>query len=57
MVLFKKDETNEKIVFIPDKTDFEFIISMIIFIVCNFVLGIGSFIFIDMITKGLNYFS
>lgn len=57
MVLFKKDETNEKIIFIPDKKDFEFIISMVIFIICNFILGIGSYIFIDMITKGLNYFS
>lgn len=57
MVLFKKDETNEKIVFIPDKSDLEFIISMIIFIICNFILGIGSNVFIDMITKGLNYFS
>ena len=56
IVLFKKDETNQKIVFIPDKKDYEFIISMIVFIAFNFLLGIGSPIFINMITNGLKYF-
>ena len=56
MVLFKKDEGDDKIVFIADKTDYEFIISMVIFIICNFVLGIGSSVFINVISEGLKIF-
>ena len=56
MVLFKKDKNTEKVVFIPDKKDFGFIISNTVFIVCNFILGIFSYKFIEIILEGLRLF-
>ena len=57
MVLFKKDDKTKKIVFMPDKTDVGFIFSNGIFIICNFIFGIMSSIFIKLIIDGLKVFS
>lgn len=50
MVLFSHEE---KHVLVPDWKDLPFIISMVAFIILNFVLGIASEPFIQMITDGL----
>ena len=54
MVIFSK--TDDKITWIPDKKNISFVISMVVFIVLNFVLGIGSQPFFAMIEQGLNVF-
>ena len=57
MVLFKKTNDTKKIVLIPDKSDVPFVLSNGIFIICNFVLGIGSTMIISLITMGLSKFA
>lgn len=56
MVLFKKVNGTEKIEMFGKEKDMPFIISNGVFIVCNFILGIGSPVFIGLIEKGLNMF-
>lgn len=51
IVLFTK--TDDKLTLIPDKKNIPFVISMVAFIVLNFVLGICSDPFFDMIHQGL----
>lgn len=51
MVLFSKSEGKKA--FVPDWKDLPFIISMVVFIALNFVLGIASQPFIRMIADGL----
>lgn len=51
MVLFSKSEGKKALV--PDPKDVPFIISMVVFIALNFVLGIASQPFIRMIADGL----
>ena len=57
MVLFRKSEKAEKLLIFGDKADLPFIISNGVFIVSNFVLGTCSFVFIDLIEKGLAMFA
>ena len=54
MVLFKKTDRTEKVYFFGKKKDMPFIISNGVFMVFNFVFGLGSPIFITLITVGLN---
>ena len=56
IVLFSKTDNNNKIVAVPDKKDIAFIISMVGFIILNFVLGICSDPFLTMIRQGLEMF-
>ena len=56
MVLFKKVSGTEKIEMFGKEKDMPFIISNGVFIICNFILGIGSPMFIGLIEKGLNMF-
>ncbi len=56
MVLFKKTDETKTIVLHGKKKDMPFIISNGVFIACNFVLGIMSPVFIDLIEKGLKMF-
>ena len=56
MVLFKKTDKTKKIQFFGTETDTPFIISNGVFIICNFILGIMSPIFIALITFGLAMF-
>ena len=56
MVVFSKadnEPADAKITWISDKKDLAFIISMIAFIISNFVLGIYSEPFFTMIEQGL----
>lgn len=57
MVLFKKTDDTQNISLFSDKPDFLFILSTIIFIIFNFVLGIGSPIFMNLINQGINTFA
>ena len=56
MVLFKKTDKTKKIQFFGTEPDMPFIFSNGVFIVCNFILGIMSPIFIALITFGLAMF-
>ena len=56
MVLFKKTDKTKKIQFFGTEVDTPFIISNGVFIICNFILGIMSPIFIALITFGLAMF-
>ena len=56
MVLFKKTDKTKKIQFFGTEADTPFIISNGVFIICNFILGIMSPIFIALITFGLAMF-
>ncbi len=53
MVVFSKTEDTPRITWIADKKDYSFIISMVVFIALNFLLGIVSQPFIQMIENGL----
>lgn len=53
MVLFKKTDKTKNIVLFGGNPDKPFIVSNGVFIVCNFILGVLSFVFIDLIIKGL----
>ena len=57
MVLFKKTDDTQNIVLFGSEPDAPFIISNAVFIVCNFILGTMSFVFIDLINKGLAMFA
>ena len=57
IVLFKKTDKTKNIVLFGDKKDTPFIVSNGIFIVCNFILGIFSPVFIALITLGLLNFA
>lgn len=46
--------TEDPVQIVPDKKDLSFIVSMIVFIALNFIVGCGSGVIIDMITKGLS---
>ena len=57
MVLFKKTDKTKNIVLFGDKADVPFIVSNGVFMVCNFILGILSFVFVDLIIMGLAMFA
>ena len=52
-IMVLSSRSGDKCKFVPDRKDLPFIISMVVFIALNFVLGIGSRPFIQMITDGL----
>ena len=56
MVLFKKND-KDKISLFSNEPDILFIISTIVFIVFNFLLGIGSPIFMNLINQGISIFA
>lgn len=56
MVLFKKTNDTKKITWFGKESDMPFIISNGVFIVCNFVLGICSPLFVNLINQGLGMF-
>lgn len=57
MVLFKKTDKTKNITVFGSEADVPFIFSNGVFIVCNFVLGIMSPIFITLIANGLGMFA
>jgi multicomponent Na+:H+ antiporter subunit D len=49
--------TDDKLTFVPDRKDYGFIFAMIVFIVLNFAVGIGSGRLITLIEQGLQMFA